>query len=329
MKVAVIKKPEDLVIQDVPKPEVGDYDVLIKIAACGICGTDVHIYKGEYLGDYPVIPGHEFAGTIEEVGCKTTRFMVGDRVVIEPNIACDNCSACLNNRQNFCENWNGIGVTLSGGMAEYVAVPEKAVFSVGDLPFEDAAFVEPLSCVLHGVERANFRLADKVLIIGAGPIGILLAQTIMLKGAHEITQIDKNKTRLILAEFCGVKRTFSSLDDLSENDFDVVVDATGVPALMEKTLQYARKGGTILLFGVPPNGKTITLPAFTIFQHGLTILSSYTSVRNSLQAVRLLSSGRIDVSKLVSHKLSLEDFEKGLKMVHDSAEGVLKILITP
>jgi len=329
MRAAMIEKPGSIVVKQIPDPTVGDRDVLIRVHASGICGTDIHIYKGEYLGSYPIIPGHEFSGVVEKVGAKTTRIKVGDRVCIEPNIACDNCPACLNNRQNFCENWQGVGVTMPGGMAELAVVPEKGVFDIGDLPFEYGAFVEPLSCVLHGVQKARFRLGDRILIIGAGPIGLLLSKTIQLQGSFEITQVDKNQSRLALAKANGAAKTVSSFDELDVNGYDVVVDATGVPALMEKTTDYARKGGTILLFGVPPQGASIKLPAFTIFEHGLTILSSYTSVRNSIQAVRLLRSGRIDVSSLVSHKLSLSEFERGINIIKNGEEGAMKVLIEP
>jgi 2-desacetyl-2-hydroxyethyl bacteriochlorophyllide A dehydrogenase len=329
MKAAVIEKPGTIVVKEVADPQVSDHDVLIRVMASGICGTDIHIFKGEYLGTYPVIPGHEFSGVVEKVGPKVHRIKVGDRVAVEPNIACDNCSACLNNRQNFCENWNGVGVTLPGGFAELAMAPEKAVFPIGDLAFESGAFVEPLSCVLHGVQRAGFSLGDRVLIIGAGPIGILLSKTIQLQGSAEITQIDKNQSRLELAKKSGAARTETSFDALKMYDYDVVVDATGVPPLMEKTLSYVRSGGKVLLFGVPPQGAKINLDAFTIFSHGLTILSSYTSVRNSIQAVRLLSSGRIDVKPLVSHVLPLKDFQKGIELIQKGTEGTLKVLIDP
>lgn len=329
MKAAVIEKPGTIVVKEVSDPKVSDHDVLIRVMASGICGTDIHIFKGEYLGTYPVIPGHEFSGVVEQVGSKVHRIKVGDRVAVEPNIACDNCSACLNNRQNFCENWNGVGVTLPGGFAELAMAPEKAVFPIGDLAFESGAFVEPLSCVLHGVQRAGFALGDRVLIIGAGPIGILLSKTIQLQGSAEITQIDKNQSRLELAKKSGAAWTDTSFDNLKMYDYDVVVDATGVPPLMEKTLSYVRSGGKVLLFGVPPQGAKINLDAFTIFSHGLTILSSYTSVRNSIQAVRLLSSHRIDVKPLVSHVLPLKDFQKGIELIQNGTEGTLKVLIDP
>ena len=329
MKALIIEKPGTARVETVPVPPIGEKDLRIKVKMSGICGTDVHIFKGEYLGTYPVIPGHEFSGIVEEAGSKVTRFKTGDRVSIEPNISCDNCGACLNNRQNFCEHWNGIGVTLPGGMAEYAVVPEKAAFNIGELSFLAGAFVEPLSCVLHGVERARIKLADKVLILGAGPIGILLSKTIQLQGASEITQVDKNQSRLELAKKSGAAVVYSSLDELKRDSYDVVVDASGATFLMEKALEYVRKGGTVLWFGVPKQDAKLTLPAFPIFEKGLFLLSSYTSVRNSIQAVRLLEKGKIDVTALVSHQLPLEEFAKGVETIEKGLDGVLKVVILP
>jgi 2-desacetyl-2-hydroxyethyl bacteriochlorophyllide A dehydrogenase len=329
MRALVIEKPGKAQVQTVPASPVGPHDLRIKIKASGICGTDIHIFRGEYLGTYPVVPGHEFSGVVEEAGDKVTRFKAGDHVAVEPNISCDNCHACLNNRQNFCEHWNGVGVTLPGGMAEYAVVPEKAAFNIGGLPFLSGAFVEPLSCVLHGVERARIKLADKVLILGAGPIGILLSKAIQIQGAGEITQVDKNQARLELAGKSGAAKTLSSLEALEPEAYDVVVEAAGSALLMEQCLGYVRKGGTVLWFGVPKRDAELKLPAFTIFEKGLHLLSSYTSVRNSIQAVRLLESGKIDVSTLVSHQLPLEDFVRGVETIERGTEGVLKVVILP
>ena len=329
MKALVIEKPGTALVKELPVPEAGDGEVLVRVMHSGICGTDIHIFRGEYFGEYPVVPGHEFSGVVEQVGKSVKRFSPGDRVAIEPNVACDNCSACLNNRQNFCENWNGIGVTLPGGMAEYACVPEKAVFPIGSIPFEHGAFVEPLACVIHGVERARIRGGDRVLIAGAGPIGLLLAQVIRLHGASCIAQADVNADRLHLAQECGADAAYASLQEAPAEAFDVVVDATGVIPVMEQCLKHVRKGGTVLLFGVPPKEGQLTLPAFTLFQHGLTVLSTFTSVRNSLQAVRLLESGSVDVSSLVSHILPLEGFEDGVKLIESGTDGVKKVLIKP
>ncbi len=329
MRALEIEQPNRVKVVDLPVPQPGANEVLIQVMASGICGTDIHILRGEYMGDYPVIPGHEFSGTVVQVGDDVTRFQVGDRVAVEPNIACDNCHNCLQNRQNFCLNWQAIGVTRPGGMAQYVVAPEKAVFSIGDLPFVHGAFMEPLSCVLHGVQRARTDLADRVAIFGAGPIGILLLQTVKLQGAAQVTVVEKNPARAELAEEYGAHQCFTNADSLKGDHYDVVIDATGYVPLMERAIDFVRSGGTVLLFGVPPSGERMELEAFEIFRKGLTILSSFTSVRNSYQAVALLESRRVDVSNLISHQLPLREFERGVELIEKGLEEVKKVMILP
>ncbi len=329
MRAVEIQAPNQVEVVERPRPEPGEGEVLVQVMASGICGTDVHILRGEYLGDYPVIPGHEFSGVVAAVGPGVSRFSVGDRVAVEPNIACDNCYNCLHNRQNFCLNWQAVGVTLPGGMAEYTLAPEKALFDVGELPFEVAAFVEPLSCVVHGVERVGIRAGDRVAILGAGPIGALLLQVVRLEGATRVTVVERNPARLALARDLGCDTGLEELDALEQDAYDVVIDATGAVPVMGRTTEFARPGGRVLLFGVPPRGSELTCDAFEIFRKGLTLLSSYTSVRNSYQAVALLSSGRLEVSALVSHRLPLESFERGVQLIEEGLEEVRKVLILP
>jgi D-arabinitol dehydrogenase (NADP+) len=329
MKAIKIETPNHLSVIDCPIPQPEDHEVLIKVMASGICGTDIHIYRGEFMGTYPVIPGHEFSGVIERVGKSITRFKSGDRVAIEPNIACDNCSNCLNNRQNFCLNWQAVGVSRPGGMAEYVTAPEKTVFSIGNLPFEQAAFMEPLSCVIHGVERARIRLSDRVAILGAGPIGLLFVQLVRRQGAAFVAVAEKNEARAAAALAVGADAAFNSLEDLEKDSFDVVVDASGAIPLMQRSIDFARFGGTVLLFGVPPAGQLMSFDAFKVYRKGLTILSSFTSVRNSTQAIALLQSGLVDVSGLISHRLKVDDFLHGIELIEQGLEGVKKVLIMP
>jgi D-arabinitol dehydrogenase (NADP+) len=328
MKAIQITKPHEVNLVTRERPEPGPGEVLIKVMASGICGTDIHILEGEYLGDYPVIPGHEFAGVVEQVGQVVSRIKVGDKVAVEPNIACDNCSYCLNNQQNFCENWQAVGVTLPGGMAEYVIAPEKAVFDIGELDFEEGAFVEPLSCVLHGVQKTRIQLADRVAILGAGPIGNLLLQAAKIQGAQSVTVVELDQARADASQAAGADEVYRSLDDLPKDTYEVVIDATGVLPVMERTPEFIRKGGKILLFGVPP--KTgVEFDAFTLFVKGLTLLTSYTSVRNSLQAIDLLKNKRIQVKPLISHRLPLAEFERGVNLIKTKQENVKKVIITP
>jgi 2-desacetyl-2-hydroxyethyl bacteriochlorophyllide A dehydrogenase len=329
MKIVKIVNPNVLEFTDIPNPEPSEKEVLINVMASGICGTDIHIFRGEYMGDYPVIPGHEFSGIVEAVGSAITRFKPGDRVAVEPNIACDNCYNCLNNRHNFCLHWSAIGVSRPGGMAQYVIVPEKTVFDIGDIPFDQGALMEPLSCVLHGVERLDPELASSIAIFGAGPIGILLLQVLKLKGAARITVVDKNADRASFAERKGADQIFTRLDDLKPDAYDAVVDATGAIPVMSRCNDYARPGGKVLLFGVPPSGEKMSIEAFSIFQKGLTILSSFTSLRNSYQALDLLKQNRLELDGLISHKFPLEGFKEGINMIEAGADDVKKVIITP
>ena len=329
MKSVVIERPNEisLVERDVPHPGPGE--LMVQVMASGICGTDLHIYRGEYMGKYPVIPGHEFSGTVAAVGSGVTRFKAGDRVAVEPNIACDNCVNCLNNRQNFCLNWQAIGVTLPGGMEEYVIVPERAAFSIGDLPFEVGAFMEPLSCVVHGVERAQIGLADDIAIFGAGPIGNLMIQMARIQGARRVSVLEINPGRAELALQLGADRVASRFEDLEPETFDIVIDATGAIPVMNRTIDYARKGGTVLLFGVPPSGKNLEMEGFKIFRNGLTVLSSFTSVRNSYQAVGLLQSGQVRVDSLISHHLPLQEMPRALELIESRDPAVKKVMVHP
>ncbi len=329
MKCIRILEPNRVEVAEVPIPEPGAAEVLIRVEASGICGTDIHILRGEYLGGYPVIPGHEFSGVVVKAGPAVTRFRVGDRVAVEPNIPCNNCPECLHNRQNFCRNWSAVGVTRPGAMAEYVAVPEPQVFATGDLPFEQAAFVEPLSCVLHGLEHLDPRMGDAIAILGAGPIGITLLRAARLRGATSITVVERNQARLDFARQAGADATLASLDDLPPDHFDAVIDATGAPAVMRRSLDFARPGGRILWFGVPPAGQEVSFEAFQVFHKGLSIFGSFTSLRNSYQAVDLLRSGRLQVADVISHRLPLEQFLHGCELIERGEDGVKKVMIFP
>ncbi len=329
MRALRIPHPNLTEVIDLPIPAPGPGEVLIRVMASGICGTDVHILRGEYLGAYPVIPGHEFAGIVEAVGAGVSRCQVGERVAVEPNIACGRCVHCLNNRQNFCENWRAVGVTLPGGMAQYTLAPQEAVFSIGEMPFEVGAFVEPLSCVIHGLARLGLSPAASVMVIGAGPIGILLLRGLRLMGAARVVVAERNPSRLAFARSAGADEVLGGLDEAVVNGYDAVIDATGVPSVLTRSLDYARPGGKLLWFGVPPSGTRMELEPFKIFQKGLTLLGSFTSLRNSYQAVEWLRTGRMKVNDLVSHRLGLEDFEQGVQLIEQGKEDVRKVMILP
>lgn len=306
-----------------------DRNLTIEVAASGICGTDLHIYKGEYIGEFPVIPGHEFSGTVVATGSAVTHFKPGDRVAVEPNVACEDCQECRENRRHFCRNWWAVGVTAPGGMATHVTVPETAVFSIGEIDFVYGAFMEPLSCVIHGVEIAKPRLADRIAIAGAGPIGILLLRVFRATGVSWIDVIERNESRAQFVEGAGANSVFRDLSDVPRGQYDMFVDATGVPSVVEDSVDLVRPAGRILLFGVPPKDSRLTIDPFKVFNRELTILGSFTSLRNSRQAIDLIESGIVRVSDLVSHLLPLEQFARGIDLLLHPTEPTMKVMIDP
>ena len=303
--------------------------ITIRVSASGICGTDLHIFLGEYLGDYPIIPGHEFSGDVIAVGDKVDRFQVGDRVAVEPNLSCGICDACLHNRQHFCENWQAIGVTMPGGMATHVMVPQQAAFTIGNLSFEEAAFMEPLSCVIHGVELIRPALGAHILLVGAGPIGILLLRTLKITGSAELDIVERNKIRRNFAATQRSGQVYYDFKQVKREYYDIVVDATGVISVLEQCITYVRPTGKILFFGVPPRGKVMTIEPFKLYNKELTIMSSYTSLRNSKQAIDFIFNGRIVVKDLISHRLPLNELERGLHFLLDGKEPSMKVMILP
>jgi D-arabinitol dehydrogenase (NADP+) len=329
MRALTIERPRSIRIETLDPPVLKADELLVRVAACGICGTDLHIYEGSYMGDYPVVPGHEFAGTVEATGPGVRRFAPGHRVAVEPNVPCNNCPQCLNNRQNFCENWQAVGVTRPGAMAEYVVVPEPAAFAIGDLPFEEASFVEPLSCVLHGVQKLAIEPGAHAAVVGAGPIGLLLMRTLRACGVTGIDAAERNPSRRqFAAEALGI-RVVPDAADLEPDRYDIVVDATGVPEAMAGTLRIARPGGEVLWFGVPDTNAVISFAPFAVFRKGLSIYGSFTSVRNTLQAIELLSSGSVPVADLVTHRVGLDDVEDVLRMLGGTGGDARKVLVLP
>lgn len=321
MQAARIVRPHQAEVVEVADPAPGPGEVLIRVETAGVCGTDVHIYLGEYEAAYPIIPGHEFAGTVAAVGEGVARFRVGDRVTADPNISCDRCSACQRNEPNQCLEPQAVGVTRAGAFARYVSVPEGNVFSIGSLPFAHAAFVEPLACVVWGLQRVRVEPGDAALIFGAGPMGCLLAQAIRHAGAAKVVVTDVAAWRLQRAAALGVteavladERQEARLRALAPLGYDLVVDATGVPRVVEEAFHYARPRGKIWLFGVCPRGATASFSPYEVFRKDLTIYGSFAVCRTFLQSIALLESGAVQVEPLISHRVPLARFAEGLDL---------------
>jgi 2-desacetyl-2-hydroxyethyl bacteriochlorophyllide A dehydrogenase len=334
MKAIVFPEAEQIAVEFVPDPTCGPDEVVVKVAHSGICGTDIHIYRNEYMSDFPLTPGHEFSGTVVEVGQNVQNIALGARVAIDPNLYCGYCDFCRNDQANHCANWQGIGITHSGGFAEYVNVPAKAAYKLPDsLTETQAAFIEPLACVVWALKRMPVNPAESVLLIGSGPMGLLLVQALRHNGASQITVVDRQPTRLKLAQHFGATQTIianpeqaKQLKDLAPHGYDVVIDATGVPAAIEGAFQHLKVRGKFLQFGVTPMNAKIQISPYDIFHNDWTIIGSFALCYTFLPAMAWLENGVIDVEPLVSHKLPLSDFAHGFKQF--MAGETLKVHLT-
>ncbi|MGQ9690542.1 MAG: alcohol dehydrogenase catalytic domain-containing protein, partial [Thermoproteota archaeon] len=205
MRAASLFGVGDLRVIDKEVPKISEYEVLIKVGACGICGTDLHFFKGEWKVNTPLVLGHEFSGTVVQVGSKVDGIKVGDHVVAEPNVLCGKCKYCRMSEKNFfCENIQAIGVTVDGAFAEYVKAPERNVYRIPeDMSFEEAALIEPLACIIRGIDRVGISVGSNVAIVGTGPIGLLMIQVVKHYGASKVFALDIVEDRLRLAQELG------------------------------------------------------------------------------------------------------------------------------
>ena len=319
MKAAVFSGKGKVDVRDVPVPEIKSDEMLIKVKAVGVCGTDIHIFKGEYFTDFPVIPGHEFSGVVARAGKDTQYFREGDRVTADPNIFCESCYFCKRNLQNHCENLRVIGVSGSqanGAFAEYVAVPYKNVFPLDNsVSFEDGAFVEPLACVAHGMDMAEIRFGSEVLIVGAGPMGLLLLQSLKAYGGSLVVVLDLDKEKLRIAGELGADIALPAdgheqerLREIAPRGFDYVIDATGIPGIIERSIQHLKKAGTFLVFGVCPKDSKVSFNPYEIFLYDWKIVGSFAIRKNFHQSINMLSSGKIKTGKLLSLSYPIEKF---------------------
>jgi len=336
MKACLFEAKEEFAVREIEKPVPKKNEVLIRVRAAGICGTDIHILKAEYFSDFPIVAGHEFSGEVVEIGEEVTQFKPGDRVTADPNIFCDKCYFCKINKNNHCLNLEAVGVTRNGAFTEYVAVPEKCVFPIPDqISFPEAALAEPLACVVYGIRRSGIKPGEKALIFGAGAIGLLLMSLLQVGGASKVVMVDISPKKLEFARSMGASEVIVSDDDLGKKltavapyGFDLVADATGIPGVMENQVQYVEPDGTFLVFGVAPLGKTMKVEPYDIFRRDIHIIGSF-AVRKTMQySINLLSSGKIQVKDLISASYPLSEFGKGLHDFYYDTDH-MKIQIIP
>jgi len=317
MRAAVLYNIRDIRLSEVPKPSLGSDEVLVKVKACGICGTDVHFYKGEWKVKMPLIPGHEFSGIIEDVGENVKNIKPGDHIVAEPNITCGKCYYCrMSERNFFCTELKALGVDINGAYAEYVKVPSRNVYKIPEeLSFEEAAMIEPLACCIRGLDNVGIKVGERVAIVGTGPIGLLMIQLVKMWGASKVYAIDLLDERLRIAEKVGADIVINPLvgdpreiimRDTNEIGVDVSIEAVGSVRAIETAFNLVRRGGRLLIFGVAPQNAVWNVKPFELYDKELKIVASYRSPFTFERAVELASTGRLDFKSIISHIIPLD-----------------------
>jgi 2-desacetyl-2-hydroxyethyl bacteriochlorophyllide A dehydrogenase len=332
MRAAVIESVGRVIVTDVPEPVPGARDVLVEVAACGICGTDLHILEGEFAPSLPIVPGHEFAGTVVALGAAAREanpaLRVGTRVAVDPSLYCHECHYCRIGRNNLCERWNAIGVSVPGGAAQYAAAPAaNCVPLPGHLRLEDAALIEPLSCAVRGYDVLKSNLGAHVLIYGSGTMGLMMLQLAKRTGAASVDMVDLNPERLKTAAALGSSCTVTSAGELDRpRGWELVVDATGAGPAIQDGLARVAPGGTFLQFGVAACATKVSIDPYRIYNQEITITGSMAVLHSFERAAELFAGGILDPDIFISDRLPLADYAEAIDRVRRGAGRKIQVL---
>ena len=329
MKAAIISGVGQVEVGEIDDPTPGPRDVVVAVAGCGICGTDLHILEGEFAPTLPVVPGHEFAGEVVAVGSAVTEVAVGDQVAVDPSLHCGECYYCRRGRGNLCERWAAIGVTLPGGAAEYAKAPvANCVKLPGSVRPADAALIEPLSCAVRGFDVLPHRLGDHYLIYGAGTMGLMNLELAKRAGAASVDLVDLNPQRLETAVALGCSNAVIGADELTRpRGWDVVIDCTGVVAAIEDGLGRVGRGGTFLQFGVSAAQAVARWSPFKIYNQEITITGSMAVLHSFERAAELFAAGVLQPEVMISDRFPLADYPAALDQFR---RGIgRKVQVTP
>lgn len=318
MKAAVFYGKHSVKVENIPVPEIKDDEVLVKVAYCGVCGTDVHIFEGDKgcaEVHPPIVLGHEFAGTVVSVGKNVKNRKEGDRVDVDPNVLCESCPPCLAAKGHFCEHMTGIGTMVNGGFAEYVAVPAKQTHLVGEkTDLKAAAMTEPLACCLHGIDMCDIRPGSRVLVIGAGMIGLLMLQLARLSGAalvaiSEPVAAKREEAKRLGADICFDPFAVSEdafVAECEKYNFDCVIECAGNVKTIGQAIRAAGKKATVMMFGLTKPDDIVSVKPYDVFSKELTLRSSYINPYTQARALALIESGRVDVVSMLCPAIPLE-----------------------
>lgn len=312
MKAGVFYEKHNFKIEEIEKPTPKEDEVLIKVMACGVCGTDIHIFEGDEgaaATPYGTVLGHEFSGIIEEVGKNVKEVKVGDRVCVDPNKLCGNCYYCKNAIGHFCENMIGIGTTVNGGFSEYCVVPQSQVYKIADTTsYLEAAMCEPVACCMHGIDLCNIKTDDNVVVIGCGMIGMIMLQLAKNAGASKVIAVEPEESKREFVKKIGADFAIDPInEDVKEalkkkgtERVTKVIECVGRTSTMEQAIDIAGKKAIVMFFGLTAPNDTISVKPFEIFKKELEIKASYINPYTQSRALEMIDSKRIDVSTTVT-----------------------------
>jgi 2-desacetyl-2-hydroxyethyl bacteriochlorophyllide A dehydrogenase len=312
MKAAILVTPGRIEMADIPAPEPGPSQVLVRLRGAGICGSDYAVYSGMVRGPLPLVLGHEAVGEIAALGARVSRFRVGERVTLQPNFACGECDMCRSGRINICRHKVRLGLDVHGVFAEYVVAPEGFVWALPeDLPDETAVFAEPLSVALHGFRMAFPNPGERVLVYGVGVIGLLVVQLAVRAGA-EVSALDIAEPRLAIAGEMGAKRLFRPSSELEAEvgTFSVVYETSGTPQALGHSIVLCAPGGTVVLTGLAE--KEYPVHSALITRKELSVRGSMIYVDEFPAVLDLLKEGKVRVAPLLTERRPLHEVGQAL-----------------
>jgi L-iditol 2-dehydrogenase len=330
-RAAVLHAVGDVRIEERPVPEPGPREVLVEIGAVGVCGSDVHYYEHGRIGDHvvraPLVLGHESAGRVVALGEQASGHAVGDRVALEPGVPCGRCRECRAGRYNLCRDVVFFGTPpVDGAFANLVAIHEDFAFALPDaLTDEEGALMEPLSVGIWACRKAGVSAGDRVLVTGAGPIGLLAMQVARAFGATELVVSDTNEHRLELAERTGATRTVAPGGELGE--VDALIECSGHPAALADGIGAVRPAGTAVIVGMGP-GTAAEVPMALIQNREIWLTGTFRYANTYPTAIALAASGRVDLPSIVTGRYALDDAEAALRAAREDPASV-KVMVIP
>lgn len=333
----VMTAPGEIMFREIPVPEVGENQVKVRIRFIGVCGSDIHVYHGKHpFTKYPVTQGHEVSGEVEEVGSKVTKFKVGQKVTIEPQVVCGKCYPCRHGKYNLCEELKVMGFQTTGTASTFFVVDQEKVTALPDeMSFQDGAMIEPLAVAVHAVRRVGDVKGLNIAVIGAGPIGNLVAQVAKGLGAARVMVTDVSDFRLELAKKCGVDAVYNTrvkdfgeamVETFGPDKADVIYDCAGNDITMGQAIKYARKGSQIILVAVYAGMANVDLAVLNDHELDLNTTMMYRH-EDYVKAIELIDEGKIALSPLQTKTFAFKDYLEAYKYIDANRETSMKILI--